>query len=115
MRALKLWSCGTTMLTCSLPGRWIRGVRLRNQDPRGALLEECEVASSRTHGSTLSQGTMIRTLKRYSAFVKLRKDLLETFPRLKPLIPPLPPKSSLGASLFSPSSRCNLISLSCLL
>ncbi|KAI5476986.1 Phox-like protein [Pseudohyphozyma bogoriensis] len=46
-------------------------------------------------------GATIRTLKRYSAFVKLRNDLMRTFPRLKYLIPPLPPKS--GFAKFRPS------------
>ncbi|GAA5826927.1 hypothetical protein JCM5353_004768 [Sporobolomyces roseus] len=43
-----------------------------------------------------SQGTLIRTHKRYSAFVRLRADLIEEFPRLRRVLPRLPPKSSLG-------------------
>ncbi|GAA6028505.1 hypothetical protein JCM8097_007253 [Rhodosporidiobolus ruineniae] len=43
-----------------------------------------------------SSGTTIRIHKRYSAFVRLRADLLRSFPRFRPLIPRLPPKSSLA-------------------
>ncbi|ORY69122.1 Phox homologous domain-containing protein, partial [Leucosporidium creatinivorum] len=42
------------------------------------------------------EGTLIKAHKRYSAFVRLRSDLITAFPRLKTLIPRLPPKSSLA-------------------
>jgi len=41
------------------------------------------------------QGTAIHALKRYSAFVQLRNDLLRALPNLKGQLPRLPPKSSL--------------------
>lgn len=41
------------------------------------------------------QGTVFHALKRYSAFVQLRNDLLRALPNLKGQIPRLPPKSSL--------------------
>ncbi|GAA5873864.1 hypothetical protein JCM16303_002614 [Sporobolomyces ruberrimus] len=43
-----------------------------------------------------SQGTLIRAHKRYSAFVRLRADLIAEYPRLRRAIPRLPPKSSLA-------------------
>ncbi|GAA5834662.1 hypothetical protein JCM3766R1_003633 [Sporobolomyces carnicolor] len=43
-----------------------------------------------------SSGTLIRAHKRYSAFVRLRADLVAEFPRLRRAIPRLPPKSSLA-------------------
>ena len=44
------------------------------------------------------QGTLIKALKRYSAFVSLRRSLTREYPSMKgtSLIPPLPPKNSLG-------------------
>jgi len=46
--------------------------------------------------SPFAQNTLIKAHKRYSAFVRLRSDLINAFPQLKTLIPRLPPKSSLG-------------------
>ncbi|GAA6009945.1 uncharacterized protein JCM10292_004276 [Rhodotorula paludigena] len=46
-----------------------------------------------------AQGTSIRIHKRYSAFVRLRGDLLKSDPRFHRLVPRLPPKSSFGAVL----------------
>lgn len=81
----------------------------------GFVVFDCEIKTrevsspplwlrSQAHDVSLNQGTIIRMLKRYSAFVTLRDDLIRTFPRLRPLIPPLPPKSSLGKRiLYSPS------------
>lgn len=43
-----------------------------------------------------TQNTLIKAHKRYSAFVRLRSELIDAFPQLKALIPRLPPKSSLG-------------------
>lgn len=43
------------------------------------------------------QGTIMRIHKRYSAFSRLRGHLIEAFPHLRPLIPRLPPKSTLCA------------------
>ncbi len=41
------------------------------------------------------QGIVLHALKRYSAFVQLRNDLLRALPNLKGQIPRLPPKASL--------------------
>ncbi|GAA5967415.1 hypothetical protein JCM3765_001868 [Sporobolomyces pararoseus] len=46
--------------------------------------------------TSFSAGTLIRAHKRYSAFVRLRADLVAAFPRLRRAIPRLPPKSSLA-------------------
>ncbi|GAA6017436.1 hypothetical protein JCM11491_006657 [Sporobolomyces phaffii] len=48
-----------------------------------------------------SQGTLIRAHKRYSAFVRLRADLVAAHPASRRAIPRLPPKSSLAK--FRPS------------
>ncbi|KAM0786601.1 hypothetical protein ACM66B_002055 [Microbotryomycetes sp. NB124-2] len=40
------------------------------------------------------EGSQLRIHRRYSAFVRLRKELLQAQPQLKACVPPLPPKSS---------------------
>jgi len=44
----------------------------------------------------LSNGSFIRSLKRYSAFVKLRSNLIRAFPHRRSSLPALPPKSSVA-------------------
>ncbi|BGP00957.1 hypothetical protein JCM10021v2_004647 [Rhodotorula toruloides] len=43
-----------------------------------------------------SQSTTIRIHRRYSAFARLRSDLLYAHPRFRNIVPRLPPKSSLA-------------------
>ncbi|GAA5933341.1 uncharacterized protein JCM15063_001288 [Sporobolomyces koalae] len=58
----------------------------------GFVLYDIEI---HTLPTSTSQSTLIRAHKRYSAFVRLRADLIAAFPFLRRAIPRLPPKSSL--------------------
>ncbi|GAA5957160.1 hypothetical protein JCM21900_003115 [Sporobolomyces salmonicolor] len=60
----------------------------------GFVVFDIEIETRPSNAAT--QGTLIRIHKRYSAFVRLRADLLSTFPRLRRIVPRLPPKSSLA-------------------
>ncbi|GAA5895331.1 Ypt35p [Sporobolomyces salmoneus] len=60
----------------------------------GFVVYDIEIQTLPT--ATSSSGTLIRAHKRYSAFVRLRADLINEFPRLRRAIPRLPPKSSLA-------------------
>ncbi|KAM0755176.1 Phox-like protein [Meredithblackwellia eburnea MCA 4105] len=64
----------------------IRGFYSVGEKAGGFVVFDCEI--------TTREGAVIRALRRYSAFVRLRNDLVRSFPRL--LVPRLPPKSSLA-------------------
>jgi hypothetical protein len=61
------------------------------------------------------QGTVFHALKRYSAFVQLRNDLLRALPNLKGQIPRLPPKSSLCKQPFCSLLNARVVMLSVLI
>lgn len=72
--------------TCFATDATIKGFYSVGEKAGGFVVFDCEIQTR--------EGPIIRTLKRYSAFVRLRSDLLRAFPAL--VIPRLPPKSSLA-------------------
>ncbi|GAA5873106.1 hypothetical protein JCM8547_006793 [Rhodosporidiobolus lusitaniae] len=80
----------------------IKGYHAVGSEGSGFVLFDIEIDT--VPPNPHAQGTTIRIHKRYSTFVRLRADILRSFPRLRPLIPTLPPKSSFG-TLSSSSSR----------
>ncbi|CDR39447.1 hypothetical protein NBRC10512_007863 [Rhodotorula toruloides] len=95
-----------------------RGVRIQDwtERPSGSFVRDVRITSYHAVGSesggfvvfdieidtlpvnSTSQGTTIRIHHRYSAFARLRSDLLYAHPRFRNIVPRLPPKSSLGGS-----------------
>ncbi|GAA6059770.1 hypothetical protein JCM10212_001978 [Sporobolomyces blumeae] len=65
----------------------------------GFVVFDIEIETLPTSSS--STGTVLKVHKRYSAFVRLRSDLVQAVPRLRSIIPRLPPKSSLGSLRIS--------------
>ncbi len=77
--------------------KWIRRLSLRSENERSEwpLSHPC----FQHWYSATKQGPTLRVPKRYSEFVRLRNDLIKTFPKF--VIPNLPHKSSLAK--FRPS------------
>uniref|UniRef100_A0A0K3C469 BY PROTMAP: gi/472583479/gb/EMS21112.1/ Phox-like domain-containing protein [Rhodosporidium toruloides NP11] gi/647396840/emb/CDR39447.1/ RHTO0S04e05226g1_1 [Rhodosporidium toruloides] n=1 Tax=Rhodotorula toruloides TaxID=5286 RepID=A0A0K3C469_RHOTO len=95
-----------------------RGVRVQDwtERPSGSFVRDVRITGYHAVGSesggfvvfdieidtlpvnATSQSTTIRIHRRYSAFARLRSDLLYAHPRFRNIVPRLPPKSSLGAS-----------------
>ncbi|SCZ87571.1 BZ3500_MvSof-1268-A1-R1_Chr2-2g05037 [Microbotryum saponariae] len=61
-----------------------------SQNAGGFVVFEIEIVTP--------QGTLIKLNKRYSAFVRLRADLVREYPHFRGWVPRLPPKNSLGES-----------------
>ncbi|GAA5981592.1 hypothetical protein JCM5350_008036 [Sporobolomyces pararoseus] len=72
---------------------WIPDYHSVGAEGSGFVVYDIEIQTLPTSSSV---GTLIRAHKRYSAFVRLRADLVAAFPRLRRAIPLLPPKSSLA-------------------
>ncbi|GAA5888514.1 hypothetical protein JCM6882_008979 [Rhodosporidiobolus microsporus] len=70
----------------------IKGYHAVGSEGAGFVVFDIEIET--VAPSAASAGTTIRIHKRYSAFARLRAELTHSFPRLRPLIPRLPPKSS---------------------
>ncbi|PRQ77553.1 Phox homologous domain-containing protein [Rhodotorula toruloides] len=93
-----------------------RGVRVQDwtERPSGSFVRDVRITGYHAVGSesggfvvfdieidtlpvnATSQSTTIRIHRRYSAFARLRSDLLYAHPRFRNIVPRLPPKSSLA-------------------
>ncbi|GAA5950460.1 hypothetical protein JCM10213_003585 [Rhodosporidiobolus nylandii] len=76
----------------------IKGYHAVGSEGSGFVVFDIEIDTLPANPS--AQGTTIRIHKRYSSFVRLRSDLLRSFPRLRSVVPRLPPKSSFGARVI---------------